>query len=454
MSEFQYYEFLAIDRPLTPGEKAELRQLSTRARITASSFITVHHWGNFKGSPSRLMERYFDAHVYWAYWGTAVFMLRLPLEALVKETTDALTEDDCLWFKATPTHWIVTWHREESRRSGEVGWHSGRGWMARLAPLRDELLRGDLRGLYIGWLAALGQDLLEDDNLEPFSLAGLGDWTPAQRALAKFLEVDGALLAGAAMGVAAPETSAERQLAMQDWLSGLTREESMEFLQQLLDGRGARAERELKVRFAAWRAGRTGAAAAPRRTVGELRRNAAKARRIRRANRLLEQQRLEQEQRRQHEANLKLLAKNFPAAWQSVEKTLERRSGAAYDRACGVMVELAEAYAMHKDRESFALDLKAFMAGHMGRKALIERLVKAGLWQNPGIVNPDVALLAEIPAISHEQPGHGQGGQDDPHRAVPVPDPAAVEAHKREERQGDVEQGRQGPERGRQLDER
>jgi len=158
MSEFQYYEFLAIDRPLTPGEKAELRQLSTRARITASSFITVHHWGNFKGSPSRLMERYFDAHVYWAYWGTAVFMLRLPLEALVKETTDALTEDDCLWFKATPTHWIVTWHREESRRSGEVGWHSGRGWMARLAPLRDELLRGDLRGLYIGWLAALGQD--------------------------------------------------------------------------------------------------------------------------------------------------------------------------------------------------------------------------------------------------------------------------------------------------------
>jgi len=31
MSEYQYYEFLAIDRPLTADEMAELRALSTRA---------------------------------------------------------------------------------------------------------------------------------------------------------------------------------------------------------------------------------------------------------------------------------------------------------------------------------------------------------------------------------------------------------------------------------------
>ena len=364
-----------------------------------------------------------------------------------------MTQDDCLWFQATPTHWIVTWHREESRKHSEWSHQGSRGWMARLAPVRDELLRGDLRSLYIGWLAALGQGLLEDEEPEPFCLAGLGDWTPAQRTLAKFLEVDGALLAGASMGVAAFETSAERQLAVQDWLSILPREESPPFLEQLLDGRGAEAERELKARFAAWRAGRTGAAA-PLRTVGELRRNAAETRRIRRANQLLEQRRREQEQRRRREAHLKLLAKNFPSAWQSVEKTLERRSGAAYDRACGAMLDLAEAYALHADRQSFERDLKAFMAGHMGRNALIERLVKAGLWMNPGIDQPGVALLTEIPAISHEQPGHGEGGQDEPHRAVPVPDPAAIETDEREKRQGDVEQGRQGPEHGRQLDER
>jgi hypothetical protein len=37
MSEYQYYEFLAIDRPLKEDEMAELRALSTRATITAVS---------------------------------------------------------------------------------------------------------------------------------------------------------------------------------------------------------------------------------------------------------------------------------------------------------------------------------------------------------------------------------------------------------------------------------
>jgi hypothetical protein len=39
MSEYQYYEFQAIDRQLTVKEMAELRSYSTRARITATSFI-------------------------------------------------------------------------------------------------------------------------------------------------------------------------------------------------------------------------------------------------------------------------------------------------------------------------------------------------------------------------------------------------------------------------------
>jgi len=32
MSEYQYYEFLTIDRPLTPEEMAALRALSTENR--------------------------------------------------------------------------------------------------------------------------------------------------------------------------------------------------------------------------------------------------------------------------------------------------------------------------------------------------------------------------------------------------------------------------------------
>ncbi len=45
MSEYQYYEFQAVDRPLDTAEQAELRVLSTRARITATGFVNHYDWG-------------------------------------------------------------------------------------------------------------------------------------------------------------------------------------------------------------------------------------------------------------------------------------------------------------------------------------------------------------------------------------------------------------------------
>jgi hypothetical protein len=61
MSEYQYYEFLAVDRPLDERQQAEVRALSTRARITATSFTNEYHWGNFRGDPRTMLERYYDA---------------------------------------------------------------------------------------------------------------------------------------------------------------------------------------------------------------------------------------------------------------------------------------------------------------------------------------------------------------------------------------------------------
>ena len=41
MSEYQYYEFRAIHRPLTEREMKELRGLSRRGDITATSFVNT-----------------------------------------------------------------------------------------------------------------------------------------------------------------------------------------------------------------------------------------------------------------------------------------------------------------------------------------------------------------------------------------------------------------------------
>jgi len=86
MSDYQYYEFQAIDRPLTKAEMAELRQLSTRATITPTRLVNVYHWGDFRGDPDVLMQTYFDAFLYLANWGTHQLMFRLPRRLLDLET--------------------------------------------------------------------------------------------------------------------------------------------------------------------------------------------------------------------------------------------------------------------------------------------------------------------------------------------------------------------------------
>jgi hypothetical protein len=70
MSEYQYYEFQAVDKPLNEKDMEALRDLSTRAQISPTSFVNEYSWGDFKGDPLKLVAKYFDAFLYVANWGT------------------------------------------------------------------------------------------------------------------------------------------------------------------------------------------------------------------------------------------------------------------------------------------------------------------------------------------------------------------------------------------------
>jgi hypothetical protein len=85
VSTYQYYEFLAIDRALDERQQAEVRALSTRARITATSFTNEYHWGDFRGDPRTMVERYYDAHLYLADWGAHQVMPRTLLDVKTVE---------------------------------------------------------------------------------------------------------------------------------------------------------------------------------------------------------------------------------------------------------------------------------------------------------------------------------------------------------------------------------
>jgi hypothetical protein len=50
MSEYQYYEFRTIDRPLTDRQMRELRAVSTRAVISRTTFSNHYEYGDLKAT--------------------------------------------------------------------------------------------------------------------------------------------------------------------------------------------------------------------------------------------------------------------------------------------------------------------------------------------------------------------------------------------------------------------
>jgi len=122
MGEYQYLEFLAVDRPLTAREMDHLREISTRAQITPVSFINEYSWSGLKADPRDFMRRFFDVHVFIAHWGDAIFMVRLPKEAIDQKTLKAFCTSPHLEFEKLSEHWLLIWSLGETEDYERFGY--------------------------------------------------------------------------------------------------------------------------------------------------------------------------------------------------------------------------------------------------------------------------------------------------------------------------------------------
>jgi len=56
MSEYQYYEFLAIDQPLSEKEQAEVGSYSSRAEVSPTRAVFTYNYGDFRGDPRKILQ--------------------------------------------------------------------------------------------------------------------------------------------------------------------------------------------------------------------------------------------------------------------------------------------------------------------------------------------------------------------------------------------------------------
>lgn len=386
MSEYQYYEFLAVDRPLDDRQQAQVRSLSTRARITATSFVNEYHWGDFRGDPNRMMERYYDAHLYVTNWGTRRIMLRLPRSLLDIDVAEGYCVGDQVVAWTAGEFLLLDLTSEDE--SGEWD-ETAETTLSAVVGVRTELAAGDLRPLYLAWLAGYGvwerdEDAFDrdvDDDLEPPVPPGLATLTAAQRALADFLRLDDDLLTIAAQTSPPLDETADDPGQLAAWVTRLPLAEKNRLLLRVVEDDAVTVRMEMVCRYRDEHA--TSVPVPSRRTVGELLDATAQLRADRKrqaaADRAAEEARREKARALARESRLNELAGDEDAAWSRIDEMIATRKPSGYDAAVGLLTDLQALAERDGRHDMFLRRSTALRQTHARKPSLIERLNRAGV---------------------------------------------------------------------------
>jgi hypothetical protein len=217
MSEYQYVDFIAIDGPVSDQNLEFMEVQSTRAEISPWRFTNEYHFGDFHGDTAEMLRRGYDAHLHFADFGIRRVMLRFP---------DGLPFDKKTLKKYVDSY-HVTWTKDKRGPGGvlaidpEADAECYEHYMEdlhcmldRLAPLREMLMDGDLRPLFLAWLANWHED---DEDVPPIP-AGLNDVDDGLQAFTEFYELREELIHEAAKHSVPAPNIVDLQTRIARWL--------------------------------------------------------------------------------------------------------------------------------------------------------------------------------------------------------------------------------------------
>lgn len=353
MSEYQYYEFQTIDRPLTAEQQAAIRKLSSRVELSATRAAFNYSYGDFRGEPLKVLEQHFDTLLYIANWGSKQLAFRFPKGIIeVTQLEPYLLGDEESYvgdLQITTQHLIL---KLETREEEGYGWIEGEGLLDPLIPLREAILHGDLRALYLFWLrcaeerAGWAEEEEAAPLVEPPVPPGLGQLDPALQSFVEFFAIDQDLIAAAAE--ASPNLTATDE-PLERWVTLLPEAERNAYLLRVARG-GAHVGIELLRRLR--EVGKVGApiaTSAQRRTFTELQAAIQRQQQLR-----LQREREEAEQARL--AKLADLAKREAQIWASIPGLLAKRTASGYEEGVALLAELRD-LAVHQGQGA-AFDAK------------------------------------------------------------------------------------------------
>lgn len=322
------------------------------------------------------MARWFDLHLYIASWGTRRLMIRIPKRFLdrsrVKEFVREVDEVELLESGES----LIVEIQFDSEASGyRYLDEGGEGWLDSLAPLRNDMLTGDLKLFYLLWLTAVERDYLRDEATEP--LPGIAPLSAPLEALAKFFQIDRDLVQAAAESPRNTDGRRSFAATSRKVIESIPEDEKAALLLRLADG-DPHVAAEVRNRIRADRETAEGQSRVKRRTVAELRKRTLAAHEGRKAaearRREAEQRRKAQEAERARRARVDVLRRRGARVWDEVEREIEYRNTSSYDRAATLLADLQTLTGETGTMGAFSERVQSIRERHRTKRRFIDRL--------------------------------------------------------------------------------
>jgi hypothetical protein len=369
MSEYQFYEFQAVDRPLSAADQQYVHSLSSRVKLTATNAQFVYNYGDFRGDPEKLLDRCFDLLIYVSSFGNRQLAIRFPKTSVNPKNFEPYCVKDCVSITTTAKSIILDISISQESYGG---WLDEDTYAASLLALREDLLQGDLRLLYLAWLAAGFAEYVPvpaEEMIEPPVPANLKTLSPALKAFAELFEIDPDLIAAAAIASTALQSPTE---PIADWIAAIPESERNAYLLRVAQGEthvGTELMQRLRKKFS-----KTSKAKlkSPGRTLAELITIADAQREIR-------ENKATKAAANTRQKYLKTIAPKADAIWQQVMALIELKQAKPYDEAVAHLVDLRDLAVSQGNLAAFQTRIKSLKQQYSSRSSLLTRLQNAGL---------------------------------------------------------------------------
>lgn len=374
MSEYQYYEFVAVDGPISDEGMRYAQGCSSRAEVSPVRWQNTYNFGDFHGSVETLLK-YYDAHFYIANWGTTRLGLAFPKGVLSRDSIKPYLRggdsyETTLTLKSIGNRDLIWWERNEE---GGGEWMAGEGIIDQLIGVREEIMRGDYRALFLGWLSDFYPDEAQDSKhgkaVLPPVPDGLEHLSLAQRALIEHFPVDPDALAAAAI---LSQPGASGRLPLASVLEKLSLAEMRGLLTQVAEGGGTGVMTQLnRLTYPP--------AQAPSSQTAKCLDFAAKALELREERLAKEAEAAaakKQRDARQRQTHLASVMQRADSIWSGLPPLMDRQVASAYDQVATQLEELRDAYAQAGDTGGFQQKLSGFRQCYAKRSAMLRRIVK------------------------------------------------------------------------------